>query len=275
MYQPVIPLPGNVGWHFLQDTYSRQLESFSNSSEIKNDREYMQKKLSGSITLDDFLADKRLLRITLTSFGLEGEEWKGGFIRKAIEEASDPESTFLTRLNNPKYTKFSETFAPIEGKIIITSTELSEMAANFESAAFESAVGDVDENMRLALNFQSQISEVATDGSSDKTILYRLLGDVPMTTLLQSALNLPAEMSSLDLDRQADVLKERMTSVLGINNMAELKSPEIVEKVIERFHVMETISNGASSYSPASAALTLLSNGIGSQASQNLFLSLL
>ena len=43
----------------------------------------------------------------------------------------------------------------------------------------------------------------------------------------------------------------------------------------QRFLAMETIENGSTSYSSASAALTLLSNGVGSQASQNLFLSLL
>ena len=66
-----------------------------------------------------------------------------------------------------------------------------------------------------------------------------------------------------------------ITSVLGINDLSELSSPEMTEKMIHRYLAMETIENGSTSYSPASAALTLLSNGVGSQASENLFLSLL
>ena len=38
---------------------------------------------------------------------------------------------------------------------------------------------------------------------------------------------------------------------------------------------MQSINEGISNYSPAAAALTLLGNGLGSQGSQNLFLSLL
>ena len=275
MFQPIIPLSGNSGWNFLQATYSRQLESFSKSPEIRNDRDYMLEKLSDPMTLDDFMADKRLVRVTMTAFGLAGEEWKGGFIRKALEEVTDPESTFLPRLNNAKYTAFAESLAPIDGKIIMSSSELAKIAVNFESASFQAAVGEVDDNMRLALNYQSEIGDLVGTNSSDKTILYRILGDVPVRSVLESALNLPSSMSSLDVDRQADILNDKLSSVLGINDLSDLTSPEMMDKVIQRFHVMQTIENGSTSYSPASAALTLLSSGVGSQASQNLFLSLL
>lgn len=275
MFQPVIPLSGNSGWNFLQATYTRQLDSFAKSPEIRNDREYMLEKLSSTMSVDDFLSDRRLLRITMTAYGLEGEEWKVGFIRKALEEVGDPDSTFLPRLNNAKYTSFAETFSPIDGKIILSSKELAKIAVNFETESFQSAVGDVDDNMRLALNYQAEITDLVGTDSSEKAILYRILGDVPVRTVLQSALNLPDGLVNLDLDQQADVLKERLTSALGINDVADLANSETVGRMIQRFHAMETIQNGSTSYSPASAALTLLSNGVGSQASQNLFLSLL
>ena len=275
MFQPVIPLSGNSGWNFLQETYSRQLDSFTKSPEIRNDRDYMLQKLSDPMSLDDFMADKRLLRITMTAYGLGGEEWKAGFIRKAIEEAGDPESTFLARLNNTKYTKFAEAFSPIDGKIIMSSNELAKIGVNFETESFQSAVGDVDDNMRLALNYQSEITDLVGTDSTDKAILYRILGDVPVRSVLESAFSLPSEMSGLDLDRQADILKDKLTSVLGVSKLSDIASPDMVDKVIQRFHAMESIQNGSTSYSPASAALTLLSSGVGSQASENLFLSLL
>ena len=275
MFQPVIPLSGIGGWKFLQSTYTRQLESFSKSPQVRNDRDYLIEKMSNGISMDDFLGDQRLLRISLTAFDLAGEEWKGGFIRKTLEEASDPESTFLARLNNTKYTNFAEAFTPFDGKVILSSNELAKIAVKFEAASFELAVGEVDDSMRLSLNYQSEIAEMAGTGSDDQTILYRILGDVPVRTVLESALNLPSDIASLDIDQQAKIFKERLTKVLGISDMSELNSPEKIEKIINRYQAMETIENGSTSYSPASAALTLLSNGVGSQASQNLFLSLL
>ena len=96
-----------------------------------------------------------------------------------------------------------------------------------------------------------------------------------MRTLLEGATNLPTDIRSLPLERQAVILKERLQSTLGIRDMSELTTPENIDKVIQRFHAMSAISQSAANYSPASAALTLLSNGLGSQGSQNLFLSLL
>ncbi|WP_321490729.1 DUF1217 domain-containing protein [uncultured Hyphomonas sp.] len=275
MFQPAIPLSGIGGWKFLQSTYTRQLESFTDSPQVRNDRDYMLDKLSQPMSVDDFMADKRLLRVTMTAFGLGGEEWKGGFIRKALDEVADPESTFLARLNNAKYTDFAESLLPIDGKIIMSSSALAKIAVNFEAQSFQTAVGNVDDSMRLALNYQSEIADMVGTDASDKTILYRILGDVPVRTVMETAFNLPEGISSLDLDRQAEVFKERITSVLGISDLSELSSPEMTEKMIHRFLAMETIENGSSSYSSASAALTLLSNGVGSQASENLFLSLL
>lgn len=275
MFQPVVPLSGIGGWRFLQATYDRQLDNFTKSPQVRNDRDYMIEKFSNPISVDDFLSDRRLLRVTMTAFDLAGEEWKGGFIRKALEEVADPESTFLARLNNAKYTKLAETLQPVDGKIYLSPDDVAKMAVRFETASFEQAIGDVDDNMRLALNYQSEIADTAREGSSERAILYRILGDVPMRTVVQTALNLPSDISKLTIERQAEILKDQLSSKLGISDVHDLASPGIVEKVINRFHAMESISGGSNAYTPASAALTVLGNGVGSQASQNLFLSLL
>lgn len=275
MFQPAIPLSGIGGWKFLQSTYTRQLESFSDAPQVRNDRDYMLEKFSSAVSVEDFLKDKRLVRITMTAFGLSGEEWKTGFIRKALEEVADPESTFLPRLNNTKYTEFAETLFPINGKILLSSNQRAKIAVNYEAQSFQAAVGEVDDTMRLALNYQSEIAKITGSDSSDKTILYRILGDVPTRTVMETAFNLPDGISNLDLDRQADILKERITSVLGISDMSELSTPAATEKMIQRYLAMDTIENGSTSFSSASAALTLLGGDIGSQGSENLFLSLL
>ncbi len=275
MFQPAIPLPGYGGWKFLQSTYDKQIQTFSDIPQVRNDREYLMEKLSQPIAVEDFLDDRRLLRITLTSFDLGGEEWKRGFVDKVLTEVSDPDSEFLARLNNPEYTKFSEALAPSDGLITLSPQALSDIAEQFETASFRAAVGEVDSNMRLSLNYQSKINELVGTGSSDKAILFRLLGSVPVRTVLEKALNLPSSMRSLPLERQADILQERLQSRLGINDLSDLKSPDGIEEVIQRFHAMEAISQGPSSLTPGSVALALLNNniGFGSGASQNLFLS--
>ncbi|MEH6742015.1 DUF1217 domain-containing protein [Hyphomonas sp.] len=276
VYQPVIPLTGYGGWKFLESTFDKQLEGFTDSTSVKNDRQYFQDKMSSPIAMEDFLSDKRLLRVSLTAFDLGGEEWKVGFIRHVMEEKADPESNFLTRLNNQAYTNFANMFAVTDGKISLSADAIATLSDDFELASFRSAVGDVDNNMKLSLNYKAKIGELVREESSDSANLYRILGDVPVRTVLETALNLPSSWQKLDVDQQADILKERMLSVFSISNVTDLTNEDVMDKVIQRFHTMDSIANGQSSLSSGSVALTLLNNaaGFGSTASQNLFLSI-
>lgn len=277
-FQPVIPMSGLGGWKFLQSTYDRQLANHADSPQVRRDRDYMTEKLSGSITVEDFIRDKRLLRTALTAFGLAGEEWKGGFINKVLKEAADPDSTFLKRLNNPKYTDFAKALTPVNGRIELDEESLARMAVRFEAQAFNLAVGDVDDTMRLALNYQSEIGDVVGEGLSERAMLFRLLGDLPVATVLKTALNLPESTTKLPIERQADILKSSLQKFLGIRDIAEIAKPEHAEKLIERFHIMSSVKNGPSMSTPGVAALSLLSGGsfgFGANASQNLVLSLM
>ena len=277
MFQPAIPLPGYGGWQFLQSTYSRQLDSFSSSAQISNDRAYLTEKLSQPMSVEDFLDDRRLLRISLTANDLAGEEWKRGFIDKVLTEVQDPESTFLVRLNSAQYSRFAQTFAPSDGRISLSPDTVARLADQYETAAFQLAVGEVDNNMRLSLNYQSQIVELAGTGGTDDAIAFRILGSVPVRTVLESALNLPSEMRSLPIERQADMLQERLASTFGVRDLADLTSLDKIDDVLERFHTMESVRQGPSATAPGATALALLggSFGFGAGASQNLLLSLL
>ena len=277
MYQPAIPMSGYGGWKLLQATYDRQFEGFTKSPQIANDRAYFVEKFAEPIAFEDFLSDKRLLRVALTAHDLAGEEWKGGFIRKVMEESADPDSTFLKRLNNTQYSSFADSFKLLAGKVSLTEEQALDIADNYEEAAFRSAVGEVDNSMRLSLNYESKIAGIAGSASSDETKLYRLLGNVPMRTVMETALGLPSDFTKLDIDRQASILKTQLQTKVGISDISDLAEPENVEKVIQRYHAMEAVNNGPSATTPGYAALTLLrgGSGFGAQASENLFLSLI
>lgn len=276
-FQPIIPMSGIGGWKYLQATYDKQLQSHSNSPQVRRDRDYMIEKFSQPIAVEDFLKDARLVRVSMTAFDLSGEEWKKGFINKVLTEVADPESTFLKRLNNSKYTAFAEALKPQDGKITLSEDDLAAIAVRFEASSFELAVGNVDDNMRLALNYQDEIKSLAAEGVSDTAIAYRILGDVPVSTLLKTALNLPSDMKGLSIERQAEILQNSLKKTLGVSKLSDMASPEIVDKAIVRYHAMKSITEGSTMYTPASAALTLLggsSYGYGNNASQNLFLSI-
>ena len=271
MFQPVIPAGGLQGWTFLQSTYDRQLESFSSSVQIQNDVNYLIEKLSTPMDVDAFLDDTRLLRISLTAFDLAGEEWKRGYIETVLNEVNDPDSTFLDRLNNPKYTAFAEVFAPASGKVVVLDGTLADMVTQFQKNSFEEAVGNIDNTMRLALNYQSEIGDLIKPDSSEQAILYKLLGDEAVREVMERALNLPSEMVNLDIDQQAVILKEKLSTNLGFTDLQELNTEAGITKVVNRYQAMEQIAAVQQNTSSASVALTLLTSGLGSNASANLF----
>lgn len=275
-FQPVVPMSGIGGWKFLQATYDKQLQSFTSSPQVRNDRDYLIEKFAEPMTVESFLKDSRLVRVTMTAFDLSGEEWKKGFINKVLEEVNDPESTFLARLNNPKYTAFANALKPVNGTISLEIEDIAAMAVKFESNSFEVAIGNVDDSMRLSLNYKAEISTIVGSGASEDSIAYRLMADVPAYTVVKTALNLPSNINKLPVERQAELIKSGLKKVLGVSKLSEISSPDAVEKMIVRYHAMKSISEGSAAYSPASAALTILgggSYGYGSNASQNLFLS--
>lgn len=275
-FRPIVPLSGIGGWKFLQATYDKQLQSHSNSAQVRNDRDYMIEKFAQPLAVEDFLKDSRLMRVTMTAFDLSGEEWKKGYINKVLKEVNDPESTFLARLNNPKYTAFANTLKPVNDKISLEAEQIAAMAVRFEANSFEIAVGEVDDTMRLSLNYKAEIGSIVGNGSKEDTIAFRIMADVPTFTVVKAALNLPSDTSKLPVERQAEMIKTGLKKALGISKLSEIASPEVVEKMIIRYHAMKSISEGAANYTPAAAALTLLGGsnyGYGSGASQNLFLS--
>ena len=275
-FQPVIPLAGLAGWNFLQETYDSQLDTFSKSPQIDRDIDYFKQKFAQPLAVEDFLSDPRLRRISLTAFGLSGEEWKTGYIRNVLDEVQDPESTFLQRLNNPQYTNFAESLEPANGQINLLSSEIDTIASRYLAESFELAVGNQNDDMRLALNYRDGISDVVTEGSTDEAVLFKLLGSEPIRAVLNTALGIPADLGQLDIDRQAEYLEDRLKSQFGISSVQDLKSPEVVDQVLRRFQILAGIDQNFAANSSASTALVLLGNaaaGFGAVASQNLFLS--
>lgn len=273
VFRPALPLSGVAGYNFLQSTYDKQLQTFAGSPQIQNDRAYFEERLSSPVPVEELLGDRRLLRISLTAFGLAGEETKGGLVRRVLESVADPDDSLLQRLNNPAYEQFADVFQPdADGNISLSAETRTQLAQQFETELFEVAVGEVDADQRLSLNYQSDIENLIGTDSSDEAILFRLLGNVPVRRLLEGALNLPEATRALPIERQSEILQEQLQRRLGITDLKDLASPENVDRVVTRFHAIQSAIQGPNSLTPGAVALTLLT-GVGANASQNLFLS--
>lgn len=257
----------------MQATRENQTKIFNQSPDIERNVEYFKDNIGSIETLDDLMSDRRLLTVALGAFGLSEEINKGAFVRKVLNEGTVDTSAFAVRLNNPDYLKLAETIVVNDGQISISESVADDIVAKYQTETFEVEIGNVDNGMRLALNFQREISDIAGQGFSENAGWFKVMASVPMRTVLEGAFNLPEGFSQLDLDRQKEVLADKASSLLGGKTVDVFTDPENIEKTIRRFLLTEQINQGPSPSTPGFAALSILSSGLGSAGITNLLLS--
>lgn len=270
---PVLPTSGLTGWKFLNDSLETQETIFNRSPDIQREVDYFNENIGDVKTLDDFMGDRRLLNVALNSFGLADEIDKGAFVRKILDEGTEDSSAFAVRLNNSEYLEMARVFDFSSGELSLSEGDISTITKSYQEETFEVALGDVDETMRLALNFQREITELADLDLSENAGWFKVMGSVPLLTVIESAFNMPSGFSSLDIDKQKDLLSDKANSLFGGKSVDIFKDPEVIESAVRRYLLQEQIASGPSANTPGFAALTLLQGGAGSSAIFNLLLS--
>ncbi len=275
--QPFIPSQGLAGWKFLQTTLDKQVETFNKSPDLQLDLDYFNENAGDVETLDDLMGDRRLLTVALGAFGLGEEINKGAYVRKILEEGTESRTSFANRLGNTDYLAFAKNFAvDSEGKMSISDDLKTLVSEAYQERRFEVEVGNIDNSLRLSLNFKREIQAYAGQGVSEKAGWFRVLGSVPMRTVVEGAFNLPSEFSALDVDKQVEILTDKAQQKFGTKSIDAFLDPNNVEDTINQYLLREQISNGPSGSTPGSTALALLgggTSGLGSSGLFNLLLS--
>ena len=259
-FQPIIPVGGIVGWQILQRTEESQRETYAASGQTKRDLDYFREKIGDIKTPEQLVGDFRLLRVALGAFGLDDDIGNKYFIKTVLEEGTTDDDALANKLSDKRDLALSNAFG--FGYFDTPNTALStfpnEIAAKFTDRSFETAVGQTNDDMRLALNMRREIGELAEASTSQTTKWFTILGTPPLRAVFEGALNLPTSFGSLPIDRQLEEIQIRAESVLGTSDPADLGSPERSELLIQRFLVSSSIEGSSGINSPAANALVLL-----------------
>ncbi len=262
-FQPVIPSGGIVGWRFLQRTYDAQLESFTNSSVNQRDRQYFLENISKVQSAEDLVSDRRLLQVALGAFGLEEDINNRFFIQKILEDGTRADDAVSNRLSDKRYRDFSQAFGFGPGEVRKTGliTNMEQIAEDNLVSRFEVSVGETNETMRISLYAQHALGELAAGDSSADTKWFDLMGLPPLRSMMETALGLPSSFSQLDLDRQLEVFKDRLSGLTGSDDLAQFTDPEAIQKLTDAYLARSQIAQLQSTISPAQTALILLGAG--------------
>ena len=256
MFQPVLPSGGLIGWRYLERTLDKQQATHAASGLPERQLTHFRDRIASVETAGQLVADRRLLEVALTAFGLEEDIDARFFIRRVLEDGTSDPDALSNRLADRRYRELSRAFG--FDRVGGANTQLpgfaDRIAARFAARSFEAAVGERDERLRLALDARRSLPQIGARGASDETAWFTVLGTPPLRRVIEGALGLPEGIGALDLDRQLAEFQDRAKRQFGVETLSELASEDVLPRVIDAF----LIRQGTSAAPVSSPALMLL-----------------
>ncbi|MCF8510048.1 MAG: DUF1217 domain-containing protein [Rhodobacteraceae bacterium] len=263
-FTPALPLTGYAGWTFLKRTAVVQKAVLNAQPEIKRDEAYFREKIGKIDTAAELVADRRLLKVALGAFGLENDINSKAFIQKVLEGGSLNSDGLASKLADKQYLKLSAAFG--FGDFSTPRNKLSDFPEKIISAyktrSFEVAVGEQNDDLRLAMNAEREVAELAAKSSSSNDARwYSVLGSTPLRRVFEKALGLPTSFATLDIDKQLAVMKDKAKSQLGSDQLADFTDAASMEKLLRRFLIRSEAEAYRNQFG-SSAAVSLMSNAV-------------
>jgi hypothetical protein len=250
-FAPALPFTGFAGWAFLKRTAASQQAVLNAQPEMKRDEAYFRQKIGSINTAAELVADRRLLKVALGAFGLEGDINSKAFIRKVLEEGTLKEGTLANKLADKQYEKLSAAFDFAD-----------KLLSAYKTRTFEVAVGTQNADLRLAMNAERELADIARKStSSNDAKWFSVLGSPPLRRVFEKALGLPGSLATLDIDRQLEVIKDKAKAQMGTDQLADFGTSGGMEPLLRRFLIRSEAEAYRSQFG-ASPALTLMSQAV-------------
>lgn len=167
-------------------------------------------------------------------------------------------------------------FASPEGAAALTARVLSRIGpptgadgfaeritALYEERAFEAAVGEQHPSLRLALNLERELTELAGRDASERTKWFTVMGTPPLRKVFETAFGLPTAFGTLDVDQQLTTFQDRAEALFGSPDVSRFADPEARGELTRRFLALSQLEQGvAGATSAAGTALAILTGGV-------------
>lgn len=258
-FQPVLPMTGYAGWRFLSRTAERQQALVAEAPLTRRDTEAFRSRIASVTSAAALVNDRQLLKVALGAFGLDDDINNKAFLQKVLESGAGDRTALANKLADKRYLEFALAFGFAEagGPFNQTSAFAERMIARYETRQFEIAIGDRDENLRLALTATRELEALATGSASDNARWFTVMGNPPLRQVFETALGLPSSFGKLDIDRQLETLRDKTERALGDGEIGQFADAARREDLVRLFLLRGQIAGNAA-MTRGSTALTLL-----------------
>lgn len=225
-----------ASYHLISTNLTRSLTAAAAQPQVARETEYYLANIENVKSIDDFLSDDRLFNYAMKAWGLEEMNYAKALMRKVLTEGIDSDQAFANTLSDSRYKEFAEAFNFArygETTTIFDRTRQGTVDLYVRQTVEEDA-GEQNEGVRLALYFDRKAEGI--------TNAYDVLADAALLQVVQTALSLPETMSLLDLDRQAELINDRL-------DLEDLKDPEKLAEFLTQFAAKWEIDHPTSTQS--------------------------
>jgi hypothetical protein len=220
-----------------------------NREAADKEAEYYAAQMQNIQTAKEFLADRRLVNFVLEANGLQPKDVSDDFMKQVFASDLDDPKSFVNQLDDHRFAQIFVSFnfdakgeiavkdSGIQGRYGIEMTDYLYLQQTLEQDTGETSGG-----ARLALYFKRMMPDINTP--------YDILGDTALLEVFRTAFSLPAEMSSMDIEKQAALIEKNL-------DLEKLQKPDELEKFISRFTAMYDLANDTA----GDPTLSLFSSG--------------
>jgi hypothetical protein len=228
----------------------------------QRDEAYFRQTIASVTSAEQLVSDRKLLGIVLGAFGLDADINNRFFIRKVLEEGVTSQGALANRLANKSYREMTEALGFGDQGSSRTSEPgfADKILAAYNSRQFEVAVGEKSNTLRLALNAERELPQLATKQGSEDTKWFTVMGSPPLRKVFETAFGLPDSFVSIDIDQQLGVFKARAERFLGTSSIDALSDPQLLDRLIRRYLALSG-SDAPAATQRGSAALQILQAG--------------
>ena len=196
-------------------------------------------------TVDQLLEDHELYVFVMKAFDLEDQIFGKAMMGKILKSDPDDRESLLNRLTNDRFRDMYDTmeFGPEGvGNTNVLSADWREAMVNrYVETQITGGFANQNENLGIALKFRNRAEGIEN--------AFDLLKDRDMAKFIQRALGLPEEMSSLDVDKQAKMIEDRL-------DLTTLTDPEVMNDLVRRYAaISDALDTDPAEISPALAIL--------------------
>lgn len=183
----------------------------------------------GSITnVEELTEDFEVFSFVMKSFGFEDQLYAKGMMKKILVTDPENKGSLAARMNSGAFKVMTETLG---------FDEEGNAPEDFGDPKWVDAMVERFVDQRV-IDTQSAVSETVGDGlyfeqhASEMKSWYSVLADERMSAVVRTALGLPEDIGSANIDAQAKLLSKKM-------DIEDLQDPEKVQQLLNKYAAIQ------------------------------------